>query len=117
MKTKSCLFSVYWKDTDYPVIVGRNVPLFCNTSAVGTHKTTWMRESDVILHQGLSFYPDKYTEKEVTDGSNLIIVNSTMPDFNTSYTCLSDVHSYDNVLLINTTNFICKHNKTCHYLT
>ncbi|CAG2231234.1 unnamed protein product [Mytilus edulis] len=97
---------IYWKDTDYPVILGSNVTLFCNTSAVGTHKTTWMRESDVILHQGLSFYPDKYTEKEVTDGFNLIIVNSTIKDFNSSYTCLSDVHSYSNLLMINTTNFI-----------
>ncbi|CAC5413757.1 unnamed protein product [Mytilus coruscus] len=48
---------VYWKTTDYPIIFGRNVTLFCNTSAVGTRKTTWMKEYDVILHQGLSFYP------------------------------------------------------------
>ncbi|CAC5408110.1 unnamed protein product [Mytilus coruscus] len=97
---------IYWKEIDYPIILGRNVTLFCNTSAVGTRKTTWMKESDVILHQGLSFYPDKYTGKEVTDGSTLTIVDTTITDFNISYTCLSDVHSYDNVLTINTTNFI-----------
>ncbi|XP_052097982.1 uncharacterized protein LOC127732844 [Mytilus californianus] len=97
---------IYWKETDYPIIFGRNVTLFCNTSAVGTQKTTWMKQSDVILHQGLSFYPDKYTGQDVTDGSTLTIMNTTVTDFNISYTCLSDVHSYDNVLIINTTHFI-----------
>ncbi|CAC5381532.1 unnamed protein product [Mytilus coruscus] len=92
---------------DFPFIYGRNVTLFCNTSAVGLKKTTWMKQSDVILHQGLSFYPDKYTGNEVTDGSSLIIMNATELDFNTSYTCLSDVYSYEADLMINSSNFIC----------
>lgn len=105
---KNSILSVYWTIEDLPVIYGRNVTLFCNTSAVGSQKTTWMKESDVILHQGLSFQQDKYSGKEENDGSSLIIINATLSDFNTSYTCLSDVCSYESVLKINSTNFICK---------
>ncbi|CAC5408108.1 unnamed protein product [Mytilus coruscus] len=68
----------------------RNVTLFCNTSAVGLQKTTWMKQFDVILHQGHSFYPDKYYGKEVPNGSSLTIKNISESDLNTSYTCLSD---------------------------
>ncbi|XP_052097984.1 uncharacterized protein LOC127732845 isoform X2 [Mytilus californianus] len=100
---------LYWTIEDLPTtcIFGSNVTLFCNTSAVGLRKTTWMKQSDVILHQGLSFYPDKYTGNEVTDGFSLIIKNATESDFNTSYTCLSDVYSYEAVLKINSSNFMC----------
>ncbi|CAC5381531.1 unnamed protein product [Mytilus coruscus] len=100
------LFLVYWEVTDHPILHGRNVTLFCNTSAVGTQKTTWMKQSDVILHQSLSFYPDKYTGKEIADGSTLTIANVTFADVNVSYTCLSDVYSYEKVLFINNTDFI-----------
>lgn len=102
------LFLVYWTIEDLPIIYGRNVTLFCNTSAVGSQKTTWMKQSNVIFHHGLSFQPDKYSGKEESDGSSLIIMNATISDFNTSYTCLSDVYSYESVLEINNSNFICK---------
>ncbi|CAC5373455.1 unnamed protein product [Mytilus coruscus] len=102
-------FSVYWTIEDIPFtcIFGSNVTLFCNTSALGLQKATWMKQSDVIFHQGLSFYPDKYSGEEVYDGSYLIIMNATESDFNTSYTCLSDVHSYEEVLVINSSSFVC----------
>ncbi|VDI04533.1 Hypothetical predicted protein [Mytilus galloprovincialis] len=108
---------IYWTIEDLPVIYGRNVTLFCNTSAVGSQKTTWMKESDVILHQGLSFQQDKYSGKEENDGSSLIIINATLSDFNTSYTCLSDVCSYESVLKINSTNFICLPQSTNYSFT
>ncbi|VDI57466.1 Hypothetical predicted protein [Mytilus galloprovincialis] len=94
-------FTVNWTIRDIPssCIFGSNVTLFCNTSAVGLQKSTWMKQSDVILHQGFSYYPDKYTGNEVTDGSSLIIMNATESDFNTSYTCLSDVYSHEKVLV------------------
>ncbi|XP_052097966.1 uncharacterized protein LOC127732827 [Mytilus californianus] len=98
---------IYWTIEDLPVIYGRNVTLFCNTSAVGSQKTTWMKVSNVILHHGLSFQPDKYSGKEENDGSSLIIMNVTKSDFNTSYTCLSDVYSFESVLEINSSIFIC----------
>ncbi|CAC5381530.1 unnamed protein product [Mytilus coruscus] len=77
---------IYWTIKDFTFICERNVTLFCNTSAVGFKKTTWMKQSDVILHHGLSFQPEKYSGKEVNDGSSLIIINATESDFNTSYT-------------------------------
>ncbi|CAC5415754.1 unnamed protein product [Mytilus coruscus] len=98
---------IYWTIEDLPFIYGRNVTFFCNTSAVGLQKTTWIKQSDVILHQSLSFYSDKYTGKEVNDGSSLTIKNISESDLNTTYTCLSDVYSYEAVVMINSSNFIC----------
>lgn len=95
-----CSILIYLKELDYRIVYGRNVTLFCNTSAIGTRKTTWMKQSDVILHQGLSFYPEKYTGNDVTDGSTLTILNVTFADVNVSYTCLSEVFSHDKVFLI-----------------
>ncbi|CAG2231235.1 unnamed protein product [Mytilus edulis] len=98
---------IYWTMEDLPAIYGRNLTLFCNTSAVGSQKATWMKQSNVILHHGLSFQTDKYSGKDVNDGSSLIIMNATESDFNTSYTCLADIFSYESVLEINSSNFIC----------
>ncbi|XP_071127298.1 uncharacterized protein [Mytilus edulis] len=100
---------IYWTIEAIPgtCISGSNVTLFCNTSAEGLQKATWMKQSDVILHQGLSFYTDKYTGIEVKDGSSLIIMNATTSDFDMSYTCLADVYSYEEVLVINSSSFVC----------
>ncbi|CAC5399849.1 unnamed protein product [Mytilus coruscus] len=101
---------IYWTIKDLPscpLINGGSIKLFCNTSAVGLQKATWMKQSDVILHNGFSFTPDKYIGKDINDGSFLTIMNTTESDFNSSYTCLSDVHSYEDVLMANSSNFIC----------
>lgn len=98
------LNKISWTVKDLPFVIGENVTLFCNTSNVGLQKTTWIKQSDVIVHFGFSFYPDKYTAKKITDGSTLTIMNATVTDFNTSYTCLSDEYSYEAVL--NSSNII-----------
>ncbi|XP_076071943.1 uncharacterized protein LOC143043591 [Mytilus galloprovincialis] len=114
VKLADTSFKINWTIRDLPstCIFGSNVTLFCNTSSVGSMKAIWMKQSDVILHQGFSFYPDKYTGNEVNDGSSLIIMNATESDFNTSYTCLSDVYSHEKVLVINSSSFICLPKKT-----
>ncbi|VDI04530.1 Hypothetical predicted protein [Mytilus galloprovincialis] len=91
-----------------PIIIGGNCTLFCNTTRirVAETKVTWMKNSDVIVHHGLVFYPSKYTAFSSVDGCSVTIINAGAEDFNVSYTCISDVFSYESVLELNDTNYI-----------
>ncbi|CAC5408105.1 unnamed protein product [Mytilus coruscus] len=80
--------------------------MFCNTSEVRSQRITWMKEDNVITHHNFSFYPNKYTGQEEKYGSTLTILNTTDLDFNVTYTCLSDVYSYDAVLWGNSSTII-----------
>ncbi|CAG2226208.1 unnamed protein product [Mytilus edulis] len=65
-----------------------------------------MKKSDVIVHHGLVFYPSKYLEYSSSNGSFLTIIYTGVDDINVSYTCISDVFSFDAVLKLNESNYI-----------
>ena len=92
-----------------PVIYGENVSLYCNTSDIDEIKTTWMKESDVIIHHGVVFNQEKYFEESDYNGSTLIIINPTMEDFNISYTCICEFYSYEALLELDERNFVGNH--------
>ncbi|XP_071127299.1 uncharacterized protein [Mytilus edulis] len=89
---------VFWEIKDLQITSGGNVTLFCNTTSFPGNKVTWMKKSDVIVHHGLGFYRSKYAEYSVSGGSFLTIMNINENDFGVSYTCISDIFSFDSKL-------------------
>lgn len=104
---------VLWSMPRLPIITGGNCTLFSKTTRirVAETKVTWMKNSDVIVHHGLVFYPSKYTAFSSVDGSSV-----TRPELKTS-TYLTHVFqmffSYESVLQLNDTNYIGNTNLTC----
>lgn len=100
------LLIVLWSVERLPIIIGGNVTLFCNTTSVNDTKVTWMKESDVIVHHGFVFYSSKYSEYSTLNGSFLTIIHTDINDINVSYTCISDVFSYNAKLKLKQANYI-----------
>ncbi|CAC5399862.1 unnamed protein product [Mytilus coruscus] len=98
--------NVFWTVQRLPIIIGGNNTLLCDTASIKESKVTWMKKSDVIVHHGLVFYPLKYTEYSSIKGSFLNIMNTGVDDINVSYTCISDVFSFDAILKLNESNYI-----------
>lgn len=98
------LVAVFWEINTLQITSGGNVTLFCNTTSVPGNKVTWMRKSDVIVHQGLVFYRSKFEEYSVSAGSFLTIMNFNESDFGVSYTCIADIFSFDSILDLDVLN-------------
>lgn len=97
-----------WSLIKPPIVYEENATLFCNTSTVPDCKTSWMKGTSVIVHQGATVNPSKYIELKVLDGYLLIITNISTSDINVSYTCLADRLSYQELLLVSEDNFLVK---------
>lgn len=100
--------TVFWTVQRLPIVIGGNNTLLCDTTSIQETKVTWMKGSDVIVHHGLIFYPSKYMEYSSSNGSYLTIINTGVDDINVSYTCISDVFSFDDVLRLNVSNYVGK---------
>lgn len=98
--------TVIWRPLELPIVFGRNFTLYCNTTTINNSEATWMKESDVIAHQGLVFYRYKYAEYSTNDGSFLTIMDTNVSDLDVSYTCISDIFSYERVLELRESNYI-----------
>ena len=102
---------VNWKPEEIPIVFGEKVTLFCNTSevdGVDRLKTTWMQNTDVVVHRGVSLRPSKFAEQEESDGSSLIIINTNTEDLMANYTCLADIYRFEAKLELNESNYIGK---------
>ncbi|CAC5373456.1 unnamed protein product [Mytilus coruscus] len=108
---------LFWTVHQLPIMIGGNVTLFCDTTSIRETKVTWMKRSDVIVHHGFVFYSSKYTEYSLNNGSFLKIMNTGVDDINVSYTCISDVFSFDAVLKLNESNYIVLPNQQRTHIT
>lgn len=89
--------AVLWKVVT-PVGLGCDVKLFCNASGFeeccSSNIRRWSRTKDsvnnkqtTLMRNGVSSYPDKFTEDLKPNGFNLVIKNLNQSDIDVFYTC------------------------------
>lgn len=103
-------FSVTWEIMEPPIVLGKNVILYCNASVAEnccTNTATWMRDYEVIVHHGSSINSSKYIQIQRSDGFLLVIKRFDEADTDHQYTCLYDFYSHSADLRIDENNFQC----------
>lgn len=99
---------VKWEISELPVVFGRDVKLFCNTSAVtvksinSTRRRTWFGGPDnkILSVDGVSFDPSKYSVEMYHNGFSVIIKHLSIEDINHEYSCSYGFDEYSNSLSI-----------------
>lgn len=101
-----------WTIGTKPAIFEENVKLTCSfgddcncPSAHRKIKWTGGQQNKLLLYDGVSKYPLKYTESLETDSFSLIIKNFSKEDINVNYACHCGFNSFKKELSLNKDEF------------
>lgn len=89
-----------------PVVLGRDVNIFCNASGFddccNSNTRRWSRivngTETVLIFRGVSNYPEKFTEDVQSDGFSMILKNFNKSDIGVNYTCSYGFYSSNQIL-------------------
>lgn len=99
------LESVTWRK-ESPILLGHDAKLFCDASNMSdccsqrTRRWHGGASNSVLLSNGVSTNPSKYTEILSLNGFSILIKNILEEDVNVSYTCTYGYEVYTDILLL-----------------